>query len=177
MKSIGLVVASLAMLVVFAGCQIKPPAPPSMNMQKALLNSGGQVATVACLDSSGDPAKRIQETKNITAAIRKLINTGEVSDWTIDQLRMALDKIVPADYQIYVNQIMSCLYGITLPTDKIGPDNIARINEVLDGIDYRCDRYKIAPVPPTVVPDAATTNRGITVKKAARTKAFVISAQ
>jgi hypothetical protein len=175
MRNFSFLVVMAAMAVAFGGCQIKPPAPPSLNMQKALLNSGGQVATVACLQNSSDPAKRIQETKNITAAIRKLVNTGEVSDWTIDQLRMELDKIVPADYQIYVNQIMACLYGLTLPTDKIGPDNIARINEVLDGIDYRCDRYKIEP--PVLVPvdnAVVTTDRGI---KKTRIKAFEVFAK
>jgi hypothetical protein len=139
----------LVALVASAGCDLPlnngvGSLPVSMNVQRAVLNSGGQVATSALLDRTPleQVDKKIAETKAIVAEIRVLITTGQVGDITLGQLQLQLNKIVPLEYTIYSNQIIAAVSNfVTLPTDKLGKNNILRIAEVLDGIELRCSVY------------------------------------
>jgi len=168
MGKIGMLVACL-MVMVTVGCNMNDVGTTvtSKNMQMALLNSGGQVATVAAIDSSGHKAQRITETKKIVVDVRKLVSEGEVGAITLGALQTQLNKIVPAKYHIYVMQIMAACNGVSVPTEKIGVDNIKRINEVLDGIQIRCERYEIALEKPEASPEG---NRAL-----GRTKAFTVT--
>jgi hypothetical protein len=115
-----------------------------VNVQRAALNSGGQVATAILLDqTSADKVdQRIAETKIVVEDIRTLIDTGKIGSYTVSELQSALNKIIPVAYSAYTTQIVAAVSGfVTLPTDKIGDNNVARIKEVLNGIEYRCALY------------------------------------
>jgi len=136
-------------VVLCSGCEFSTSGsssvlPVSMNVQRAVLHSGGQVATSALLDSSSIDKvdQRIADTKVIVNEIRQLLDTGKFGAMTLVELQSGLNKIVPAEYSIYSSQIVSAVSAfVTVPTDKLGENNILRIKEVLDGIELRCERY------------------------------------
>jgi hypothetical protein len=142
----------------------------SVNVQRAALNSGGQVAVAIVLDqtSSDKLDQRILETKAIVSDIRILLDSGKIGSYTLSELQIALNKIVPVSYAIYSTQIVSAVSGfLTLPTDRIGENNVVRIKEVLNGIEYRCSLYDKT---------ARTTTRGA-VPSRSSTKAVEIIVQ
>jgi hypothetical protein len=134
-----------------------------VNVQRAALNSGGQIATAILLDqTSADKIdQRIAETKVVVEDIKVLLETGKIGSYTLSELQSALNKIVPVAYSAYTTQIVAAVSGfVTLPTDKIGDNNVARIKEVLNGIEYRCNVYDKTARMTTrgIVPVRSSTN-------------------
>jgi hypothetical protein len=142
---IGLVLAlACSGCAVPSGSDVGGSLPVSMNVQRAVLNSGGQVATAALLDRTplDQVDRKIADTKAIVAEVRKLLETGQIGDITLGQLQSALNRIVPLEYSIYSNQVLAAVSAfVTVPTDRLGKNNILRVREVLDGIELRCNVY------------------------------------
>jgi len=143
-----LVVAFLISSVLMIGCEA--PNLGGLNVQGSAINGGGQVTVAAILDNRpiSDVPKDIAQIKEIVKEIRKFLETGKVSDLTMGEFKNAIDKLIPVQYRPYFNGILAAVSNITVPTDKIGPDNLYRIKEALDGIDYRVNRYNIDYHPP-----------------------------
>lgn len=134
----------LLVCVLFAliGCKVEQP---SLNKQLAAINGATQVATAVVFDNSSEEKvpERITKTKAIVKKFRQLLMTGEVGQFTLAELNDELTKLVPEGYESYVDMVTDCLVGVRVPTDKVGERNVARILEVLDAVEYRCNRYRI----------------------------------
>jgi len=129
------------------GCQ---PPDAGLNTQRAGLHGAGQVSAAFMFDNrpKTEVPEDIKKTVEIVKEIRKFLQTGHVADLTMGELRAELDKLIPPKYTAYFNAILAAVSNINVPTDKIGPDNLKRINEVLDGIQMRAEKYDINDHPP-----------------------------
>jgi hypothetical protein len=136
-----LVLAAVSLFV--GGCNMNLKQP-SMNKQLATINGTSQLGTAVALDavSVSNADAYAAKTKAIIVEVRNFLNTGHVGELTVSELQKQLNVLVPFDYQVYVNTLMSALPSVAVSTEKVGPDNLLRLNEALDGIEFRCNRWK-----------------------------------
>lgn len=170
MRWISLVLAG----VLCVGCIT--PSIKSMNIQRSGIRCTGDTATTVSLDSL--PSTAEVETvkpkiKEIAMAIQLFLKDGKVADLTIPELTSALSKLVPPDYRFLLDIALAQIEGITVDTQKIGANNVERINSLCVGVIRGCNLYdaKYRPVTDaektrTVVRDTAVAARfGARLKK------------
>lgn len=136
---VGVMLALCAM-----GCQVQPPSGKSVNIQRSLIRSGGDCAVTVSLDVISDDAMvpEVQKkTKEICIAVQAFLQTGKVADLTIPEITGELRKLIPADYQFLFDILLAQIQGITVDTQKIGANNVERLNSVCVGVIRGCDLY------------------------------------
>ena len=103
----------------------------SVNLQIASLNSTGQVATCVVLDNT--PYANVDTT---IAELNGCLNDAKTTvngNVAFGNLAPLLATVIPSKYSAYMSQIELLVQGRTLPTDKIGVNNVKRILAFLNG--------------------------------------------
>lgn len=132
-------VMSMVVLVFVAGCQ-----QPTLNEQRSALRGSADFGSTELILRKKMTKEDVAMMKEILNEIEKFINDGQVADLTTGALRTELDKIVAKyapKYQPVVAWVLAAVSGITVDTQKIGPDNVARIKAALMGAHTGCNQY------------------------------------
>lgn len=132
----------LILSIILSGCSFDF----SRNMQRANIRSVGDNTVTVSLDSIKDTEEAIlvkDQIKTIAEAVRKFLYSGNISDLTIPELVMELEKIVPESYRSFVDFLISKIQVIHVNTQAIGPDNVRRIDAACIGVILACNEYRI----------------------------------
>lgn len=129
-------------VVVMMGCSFEY----TRNMQRANIRSVGDTSITASLDAVDDPNDALvirDQTKTITKAVQSFINRGHMSELTIPEITVKLEKLVPTEYSSIVTFLMSKVQGINVNTQVIGVNNIRRLDAACIGIILACEQYSV----------------------------------
>jgi len=143
--------AMLCSVVLLSACSFAGLSPSSMNIQRAGLRDTADMATTVALDAT--PVTDVEATqtkvKAITLSVQSFIKTGDVDSLTLKDLQDLLIRVVPEKYQYIATMLLSKVQGVNLPVDKLGANNIRRLDEICYGVLVACDKYSVAdrPVP------------------------------
>lgn len=74
---------------------------------------------------------------------------GKVADLTLPEFTDALRKLIPEDYRFLLDIALAQIQGMTVDVQKIGPDNIERVNSLCVGVLRGCDMYDLKYRPVT----------------------------
>jgi len=148
MKRLGLLLSLV--LCTTTGCIT--PSIDSMNIQRSAIRGTGDTATSVALDSLANTAEvdAVKEkTKEIVLSVQLFLKDGKVADLTIPEITGELKKLIPEKYQFLLDIAIAQIQGMTVDVQKIGVDNVERINSVCVGILRGCDLYDISYRPVT----------------------------
>lgn len=174
------IVFGLMAVCVLSGCAFKPSG---MNGQRSAIRGLGDSAVTVSMDSiqsDADAAAVRVQVKEIALAVQAFLKDGKVADLTIPAITDQLRKLIPVDYQFLLDIMIAQIQGVTVNVDKIGPNNVERINSVCVGLINGCDLYgtQYRPVAPVAtvtmaaaIPDATAADKSVS-KKAASPKAI-----
>jgi len=144
------------------------PSYKSLNAQRSAIRGGGDIGVTVALDSvdTGTQAEDIAlKTKDITIAVDKFLQDGKIADLTIPEITGELRKLIPADYQFIFDMLIAQISGITVPTEKIGVNNVKRLRSLCAGIILGCVEYKASDrVAPTAKDLKAPADNAAAVK-------------
>jgi len=168
----------VAAVLLFGTVGCVTPSYKSMNIQRSGIRCTGDTATTIALDSLSSAAEADSvrmKVKEVALVVQSLLKDGKVSALTVPEVTQALEKLVPENYRFLLDIALSQIEGITLPTQKVGTDNVERINSVCVGVIQGCDLYdvKYRPVPattakalaPVVIKGTAESRFGACLKK------------
>jgi len=152
------------------------PSIRSMNIQRAGIRSAGDMSVTVSLDSLDTPAQSeevCKKTKEITIAIDEFLKTGNLAMLTIPEITGKLRDLVPAEYRFLLDLLIAQADVIHVPVDKIGADNVRRMQSFCKGIIYGCNEYKIEDRPQPndgdglvkSIPNDAPKKFGVRLKK------------
>jgi hypothetical protein len=167
-----------AVLSLFAvGCIT--PSVKSMNIQRSGIRCTGDTATTVSLDALANDAEVAAvkpKVKEVAMAMQLFLKDGKVADLTLPEFTEALRKLIPEEYRFLLDIALAQLQGLTVDTQKIGADNIERVNSLCVGVIRGCDLYDIKYRPVTDVEKAkvlikeARTHGTITARFGVRMK-------
>jgi len=126
-------------LMLLAGCNYK-----SMNSQRAGLRGAADISATLALDNvSFANVDAVQkETKEVAQSVIKFLESGNIGDLTTGQIRVELMKIVPFEYQLWVDLALNYVSQYNLDPGMIGNKTVAHLNAFFSGIEIATDRYK-----------------------------------
>lgn len=155
----------LSALVLLVGCDFIKPSIKSMNIQRSGIRGSTDTATTVALEAIGSDTEAAQvkeKLKEVSLAIQLFLKEGKVSDLTLPEITQELEKIIPVQYRFLVDIAIAQIQGIVIDVDKIGVNNVERINSACVGIIRGCDLYdmKYRPVKEEAV---VSTDRNFTV--------------
>ena len=129
---------ALAAVMVVVGCK-----PPSMNLQRSGIRAGTDLAITAALDASsaGKVDARKAKVKEVCDQLEALLDGGTVPDMALGAFEDLLKRVVPADLGKLRLVVMGALYGVKVPTDKIGANNVKRVRAAVNQARIAVDAY------------------------------------
>ena len=140
-----------AVLLVFAsGCIT--PSIKSMNIQRSGIRCVGDTATTISFDALSTDAEVNTvklKVKEIAMAVQLFLKDGKVADLTLPEFTDALRKLIPENYRFLLDIALAQIQGMTVDVQKIGADNLERVNSVCVGVLRGCDLYDIKYRPVT----------------------------
>lgn len=141
-----------------------------MNTQRSALRGSGDISITSSLDaiSTAESAIEVKDkTVEIVEAIRRFLISGQVANLTIPELTTELEKLITekfgAKYCFLVDLLVAQISGITLDVDKIGTNNVRRIDSFCEGILNGCSKYLVSDRPTT--DDSSETKNTKSIKK------------
>jgi len=146
MKRISLILV----MVLCAGC-IKPSVK-SMNIQRSGIRCVGDTATTVSLDSLASDAEVNvvkPKVKEIALAVQLFLKDGKIADLTLPEFTDELRKLITEDYRFLLDIALAQIQGMTVDVQKIGANNLERINSVCVGVIRGCDLYDLKYRPVT----------------------------
>jgi len=169
MRNIVLVFAVVCFL---SGCAIKPTG---MNSQRSGLRGLGDASVTVSLDSiknDADVSPVKTKVAEIAIAVQLFLKDGKLADLTIPEFTNVLRKLIPADYQFLFDIMIAQIQAVSVNIDKIGVNNIERINSVCVGLINGCKLYDMQyrPVTAPVAEAAAAVPEAITLSDVAVTE-------
>ena len=142
-----IVVGALVMLFT-VGCS----SLQSLNLQRSGLRSVGDVAVTAYLDSVDDDKWEAHQTEidDIVTRLTEFMTTGEVENLVYPKLVEAIRGLVPNQYRTISNQLLAAVENTSadVKVEKIGQENVDRINAFLAGAATGLRAYKVDHRPP-----------------------------
>lgn len=165
------------LLLCTAGCIT--PTVKGMNIQRSGIRCVGDTVTTVSLDSLATDAEVNTvkpKLKELAMALQLFLKDGKVADLTLPEFTDALRKMIPEDYRFFLDIALAQIQGLTVDVQKIGADNLERINSLCIGVLRGCDLYdlKYRPVTNEVktkalvsvkASDGAPTRFGVRLKK------------
>jgi len=138
MKKISILL-QIVCLMLLAGCSYK-----SMNSQRAGLRGAADISTTLALDSvSSSNVDTVQrETKAVAQSVAKFLDSGNIGALTTGQIRAELMKIVPFEYQLWVDLALNYVSQYNLDPGMIGNKTVSHLKAFFSGIEIATDRYK-----------------------------------
>ena len=138
MKNIS-VLLQVACLMLLSGCSYK-----SMNSQRAGLRGAADISTTLALDSVSSVNVDVvqKETKAVAQSVIKFLESGDVGALTTGQIRVELMKIVPFEYQLWVDLALNYVSQYNLDPGMIGNKTVSHLKAFFSGIEIATDRYK-----------------------------------
>jgi len=150
------IVLMLVAVCFLSGCAIKPTG---MNSQRSGLRGLGDASVTVSLDSiknDADVGPVKTKVAEIAIAVQLFLKDGKLADLTIPEFTDVLRKLIPADYQFLFDIMIAQIQAVSVNIDKIGANNIERINSVCVGLIDGCKLYDMQYRPVTVpAPEAA----------------------
>ena len=128
------------------------PSVKSMNIQRSGIRCTGDTATTVSLDALANDAEVAaikQKIKEVALAVQLFLKNGKVAELTLPEFTDELRKWIPEDYRFLLDIALAQLQGITVDTQKIGADNLERVNSLCVGVIRGCDLYDIKYRPVT----------------------------
>lgn len=147
MKRISLL---LFVAVLCAGCIT--PSFKSLNIQRSGIRCTGDTATTVsldCLANDAEVAAVQTKLKEIAMAVQLFLKDGKVAELTLPEFTDALRKLIPENYRFLLDIALAQIQGLTVDVQKIGADNLERINSLCVGILRGCDMYDVKYRPVT----------------------------
>jgi hypothetical protein len=144
------IVFAAVLLVFVSGCVT--PSAKSMNIQRSGIRCVGDTATTVSLDSLATVAEVDAvkpKIKEIAMAVQLFLKDGKVADLTIPEITQELRKLIPEQYRFLLDILIAQIQGITVDVQKIGANNVERINSVCVGVLHGCDLYDVKYRPVT----------------------------
>ena len=125
-------------LMLLVGCNYK-----SMNSQRAGLRGAADISTTLALDSVSSSNVDIvqKETEAIAQSVIKFLDSGNVGALTTGQIRIELMKIVPFEYQLWVDLALNYVSQYNLDPGMIGNKTVAHLKAFFGGIEIATDKY------------------------------------
>jgi hypothetical protein len=125
-------------LVALIGC-----TPPSMNLQRAGLRSACDSGVTAALDAVSDEnLDSVQkDIKDTCDALSKFMADGHVADLVYSDFRADVEKLIPTKMKPYFDAILTAVSTQDLNVDKIGANNVKRINAAIFGVQLANTQY------------------------------------
>lgn len=141
------------------GCSWVKPSLRSLNIQRAAIRGTGDTGVSVALDALANKAEAEKvrvRTKDICLSVQLFLENGKVSELTIPEITKELEKLIPPAYHFLLEIAIAQIQGAVVDLDKIGADNIARINAACVGIIRGCDLYVMNDRPKTATELVAT---------------------
>ena len=137
-------VFGLMVLVLCVGC-----TAPSMNVQRSVLRDAGDTGLTVALDAVDEAAvPNVQkEVEQTTKAILKFLEDGKVSDLTHSDAVKELEKLIPANLRPYFDAVLSVLGTHQVDVEKIGKDNVKRLQAACIGVLQGNTQYSLEDRP------------------------------
>lgn len=153
---------SLKMLVLLLGLMVTTGCSTvfgALNTQRAALRGTGDLGVTAYLDSVDADKYEAHQTEiaSILERLQAFMGEGEVKELVYPKLVEAIKGIVPDDYRNIANLVLDAVQRTSVDVDveKIGDENVARINAVLHGVAAGLRLYRAGHRPADEADEAA----------------------
>lgn len=152
----------LALCGLVLACATGCEAVQSLNLQRAGLRAGGDVAVTAYLDAGAldTVAPQRQELDGVVARLHEFLTTGEVQNLAFPALVAAVRRLVPSAYVGISEGLLATVQHTDADVNvaAIGADNVARVQAFLEGAATGLRAYIVEHRPPPSVgaPEAGT---------------------
>jgi len=142
MKKISMLFAMMCMMML-VGCDFQSINFSSMNVQRAGLRNAADISATLALDnvSSTNIDAVLNDTKAVASAASKFLDSGSVGALTTGQIRIELIKVVPIDYQLWVDLALNYVSQYNLDPGVVGNKTISHLKAFFYGITVATDRY------------------------------------
>jgi hypothetical protein len=118
-----------------------------MNQERSILRAASDNGLTLYLDKV-DPATKAEEYRarahGIALQVLAFLQNGNAVELTQGELRTQLVKLVPTEYQTFLDQLIGAVSPLHLDVNgHVGPNNVKRLEAVCLGVIRGSTHYKL----------------------------------